>query len=42
MALCWDRRRTLPPATAAFARHLTQTAGEPFDPPAGTEQAAAL
>jgi LysR family transcriptional regulator, transcription activator of glutamate synthase operon len=35
MALCWDRRRTLPPAAAAFAHHLTQTATEPFDPPIG-------
>lgn len=35
MALCWDRRRTLPPAAAAFAQHLTQTAAEPFDPPIG-------
>jgi len=25
-----------PPAAAAFARHLTQTAWEPFDPPIGT------
>ena len=36
MALCWDRRRTLPPAAGAFAKHLTQTAVEPFDPPIGT------
>jgi DNA-binding transcriptional LysR family regulator len=37
MALCWDRRRTLLPATAAFVRHLTQTAAEPLDPPVGAE-----
>jgi DNA-binding transcriptional LysR family regulator len=41
MALCWDKRRTLPPAPAAFVRHLTQTATEPFDPPVGAEQTAA-
>jgi LysR family transcriptional regulator, transcription activator of glutamate synthase operon len=35
MALCWDRRRTLPPAAGAFAEHLTHTAPEPFDPPIG-------
>jgi len=35
MALCWDRRRTLPPAAQSFVRHLTQTAAEPFDPPIG-------
>jgi len=35
MALCWDRRRTLPPAAAAFAKHLTQSATDPFDPPIG-------
>jgi len=32
MALCWDRRRTLPPAAALFAEHL-RPAQEPFDPP---------
>jgi LysR family transcriptional regulator, transcription activator of glutamate synthase operon len=41
MALCHDRRRTLPPAAAAFARHLTQTVAEPFDPPVGADTAAA-
>ncbi|HZS14249.1 MAG TPA: LysR family transcriptional regulator [Candidatus Dormibacteraeota bacterium] len=41
MALCWDRRRTLPPAAAAFVRHLTQTAAEPFDPPIGADPAVA-
>jgi LysR family transcriptional regulator, transcription activator of glutamate synthase operon len=35
MALCWDRRRTLPPAAQSFVHHLTETAGEPFDPPIG-------
>jgi LysR family transcriptional activator of glutamate synthase operon len=35
MALCWDRRRTLPPAAGSFVTHLTQTATEPFDPPIG-------
>jgi DNA-binding transcriptional LysR family regulator len=38
MALCWDRRRTLPPAAAAFVHHLTQTSAEPLDPPIGAEQ----
>ena len=33
MALCWDRRRILPPAATVFAHHLTQDAGEPLDPP---------
>ena len=32
MALCWDRRRVLPPPAALFAEHLTPSA-EPFDPP---------
>jgi LysR family transcriptional activator of glutamate synthase operon len=32
MALCWDRRRVLPPPAALFAEHLTPAA-EPFDPP---------
>ncbi len=41
MALCWDRRRTLPPAAAAFVRHLTESAVEPLDPPIGAEQTAA-
>ena len=40
MALCWDRRRTLPPAAAAFVHHLTQTSTEPLDPPIGAEQTA--
>jgi LysR family transcriptional regulator, transcription activator of glutamate synthase operon len=35
MALCWDRRRTLPPAPQSFVQHLTQTVAEPFDPPIG-------
>jgi len=33
MALCWDRRRVLPPPAALFAEHLTPSAAEPFDPP---------
>ena len=35
MALCWDRRRTLPPAAGAFVTFLTETSPEPFDPPIG-------
>jgi DNA-binding transcriptional LysR family regulator len=35
MALCWDRRRILPPAAKSFAGHLTQTTADPFDPPIG-------
>jgi len=33
MVLCWDRRRTLPPAANLFARRLIQDVGEPFDLP---------
>lgn len=32
MALCWDRRRTLPPAAALFAEHL-RPRQDTFDPP---------
>lgn len=38
MALCWDRRRTLPPAPALFAEHL-RPPREPFDPPLSAEMA---
>jgi LysR family transcriptional regulator, transcription activator of glutamate synthase operon len=31
MALCWDRRRTLPPAANLFAQRLIAEASEPFD-----------
>jgi DNA-binding transcriptional LysR family regulator len=41
MALCWDRRRTLPPAAASFARQLTESSAEPFDPPIGAAEQAA-
>jgi hypothetical protein len=32
MALCWDRRRTLPPAASLFVEHL-RPRQDPFDPP---------
>jgi DNA-binding transcriptional LysR family regulator len=32
VALCWDRRRSLPPAAALFVEHL-RPPQEPFDPP---------
>ena len=31
MALCWDRRRTLPPAANLFAQRLIAEASDPFD-----------
>ncbi len=31
MALCWDRRRTLPPAANLFAQRLITEASEPFE-----------
>lgn len=37
MALCWDRRRTLPPAAALFAEHL-RPPQDPFDPPLSATQ----
>jgi LysR family transcriptional activator of glutamate synthase operon len=33
MALCWDRRRTLPPAANLFAQRLLSESSEPFDLP---------
>ena len=33
MALCWDRRRTLPPAANLFAQSLLSESSEPFDLP---------
>ena len=33
MVLCWDRRRTLPPAANLFAERLLAQVGEPFDLP---------
>ncbi|TMC48989.1 MAG: LysR family transcriptional regulator [Chloroflexi bacterium] len=33
MALCWDRRRPLPPAASLFVDRLLADANEPFDPP---------
>ena len=33
MVLCWDRRRTLPPAANLFAERLLARVGEPFDLP---------
>ena len=33
MALCWDRRRTLPPAANLFAQRLLTESSEPFDLP---------
>ncbi len=33
MALCWDRRRILPPAANLFAQRLIAEASEPFDLP---------
>jgi len=33
MVLCWDRRRTLPPAANLFATRLMSQVSEPFDLP---------
>jgi DNA-binding transcriptional LysR family regulator len=35
MVLCWDRRRTLPPAANLFAQRLLTEVSEPFDIPIG-------